>query len=80
MSALSGSERIMVQVEVTFPDGEVRSQGWNMELAPTIDVNELLPWVTGQRKAWDHPQDPITFKADVKPGCEEEVREWLLSH
>jgi hypothetical protein len=68
----------MVVVRFTLPNGELLEQSWKMsEAHPVGFVNEVLPHVTNPRKDWPHPQDPITYSADVKPGHEAAVRAWL---
>jgi hypothetical protein len=86
MSGLSESHksRPMVVVEFTLPDGELLTKTWTVgdcaERKEPGFVNEVLPLLNNPRKAWDHPQDPLTFKGDVAPGNEKEVREWLLAN
>lgn len=73
----SPMERPLIRVELTLPDGEVLERDWKMTDVPKPDLDALRPWVDNPRKAWDHPQDPITFKGDVKPEHVDDVRRFL---
>lgn len=69
----------VLRVKFTLPDGEVLERNWNMEQATTdpaaAKLREAPPsWLENPRKAWDHPQDPITFTGTVKAGHEDEAR------
>lgn len=35
-------------------------------------------WLDEPRRAWDHPQDPVTFSGRVKPGREGDARKAVL--
>lgn len=68
----------VLRAEFTMPDGEVLTRDWTMTEAPAdpdaAKLREGPPsWLLNPRKAWDHPQDPITFKGNVKPGHEDEI-------
>lgn len=67
-----------IAVRLTLPDGEVLERSWTMKDVPRPGfVNDVLPWVTNQRKSWPSPQSPITYSADVKPEHVDDVRRWL---
>jgi hypothetical protein len=73
-------EFVMVTLSFRLPDGEHIEKSWGIAEAEKLDpdfVNEALPWVSNPRKSWVSPQAPIKFTANVKPGCEHEVRAWL---
>ena len=71
----------VLRVEFRLPDGDVIERTWNMAEAATdplcARLREGVPeWLENPRKAWAHPQDPITFKGNVRPGHEAEAREF----
>lgn len=69
----------VIRVEFRLADGTLLTRDWTMAEAASDPVVAKLKdgapaWLRNPRKAWDHPQDPITFKGDVKPGFEQEAR------
>lgn len=76
-------DRPLVVVLLTLPDGE------SLELLQTfadlqrgqkkINVGDPLPWMLNPSKTWPHPQAPITFQTEVRPGFEATAREWFAS-
>lgn len=67
--------RPVVRVELTLPGGEVLAREWSInDFPPEV---EIQPWMGNPRRSWDHPQDPITYKADVPSGGIAMARGWL---
>lgn len=69
----------VVRVELTLADGTLLARDWTM--VEQEDLTRLRSrmdgppeWLTDQRRVWDHPQDPVTFKARVREGHEAEAR------
>jgi hypothetical protein len=78
-------ERVMLRVEF-----ETENQG---TLRVVLTMNDLqVPgghpvermvregppaFIENPSRHWDHPQDPITFRGTVKPGCEHMARKVL---
>jgi hypothetical protein len=67
--------RPVVRVELYLPSGEMLAREWTIgEKPPEV---EMQSWMTNARRSWDHPQDPITDKADVPEDRTDEARDWL---
>ena len=71
------------RIELTLADGERLVREYTMAtiseappfLRPGHARDGTIPeWLTNPRKHWDHPQDPVTFTADVVAGHEDEAR------
>lgn len=63
--------RPTTRVEFTLASGEVVAREWMMfDRQPAIE--DIPAWLDNPRKAWPHPQDPVTFKGDVRAGHEDE--------
>lgn len=70
----------MTAVQFRLPDGEMLERAWYMgEEMP--DLAHIPDWLDNPRRSWERPQDPVTFKGDVKPGREAEARAFVgVSH
>jgi len=78
------TERPVIAARFTLADGTVLARDWYM--ADLADVRGGTPelfrgtppdWLFDRARAWDNPQDPITFTGTVKTGCEADAREAL---
>lgn len=72
----------ILRAEFTLPDGEVLVREWTMMQAASDPYAMKLKgapfsWLDNPRRAWDHPQDPVTFKGNVKSGHEDEARQFI---
>lgn len=69
----------VLRAEFVLADGTVLKQDFTMAAVEGHPLVELLrgaspSWLLNRRKVWSHPQDPITFRAEVQEGFEEEAR------
>lgn len=70
---------------ITFPDGSLWEREWTMKtigespsfIAPGGGAQPIPDYLQNASKRWDHPWDPIIFRAEVKPGREAEARDAL---
>lgn len=72
----------VLRIEFTMPDGSLLTREWTMAQAasdPLVEKLKEIPptWLENPRRAWDRPQDPITFTGTVKPGHENDARALL---
>jgi hypothetical protein len=58
-------------------DGTVIEREYAWHELPDGGMMEPPPWLENPKRTWDHPQDPILFEGDVKPGFEQVAREVL---
>lgn len=79
-------KRDMIAVILKLPDGsgtvERRVNMFSIQQNTSLDevkdaIDALFPLVDNPQRAWDHPQDPITYTGTIKPGKEEEVAKLL---
>lgn len=76
------SDRVMLRGEFTLPDGElvvVERTMAQLQVEGGDDFERMLregppDWLTNPNRSWPHPQDPITFTGDVRPGFEAAAR------
>lgn len=70
--------RPAIRVAFACADGQTIEREWTMHDAPDPAAFERQPaWVRNGKRAWDRPQDPITYSGDVEPGFEDEARQWV---
>lgn len=69
----------LIRIELSCADGSVIEREWNLAggVPPAGAMDDAPSFLSNLRKVWDHPQDPITHMADVKPGHEAEARAWV---
>lgn len=67
---------VVLRVEFTLPNGELLTHdyGWVEASAKDHLLKKPPDWLENARKSWDHPQEPVVLRGDIKPGCEEEAR------
>jgi hypothetical protein len=71
----------VMRVEFTFPNGDVFERDYTIATASEAPAflrpggGDTAPpdWLDNPRREWSHPQDPVTFRGDVKPGREAEA-------
>lgn len=74
-----------VAVEFRLSDGEVLAASWSLSdgddvLRRVMDSVSAIPdWLDNPWKSWSVPQDAVTFSGDVKPGREDEAREFVAA-
>lgn len=76
-------DRPLKRFELHLQDGEVLVSEWTLAdldraKATGHDLAESLPdepWMVNRQQKWNHPQDPVTFSADVETGHEDEARQ-----
>lgn len=74
-----------VAVEFRLEGGGVLAASWSLSedddtLRRVLDAVSAIPeWLDNPLKSWPHPQDPVTFSGDVRPGREVEAREFVAA-
>lgn len=68
------------KIVLTLADGEVLERSLFMgDPSPPWMVTDMHPdWMVVIDRAWPHPQEPVTLRANVAPGSEVEARAWLF--
>lgn len=67
----------VVRYELSVQEGEPIVREWSLNDRPPVKTPELPEFLVHPHRRWDHPQDPVTFLADVLPGREADARAWI---
>ena len=68
---LDPNRRPVLAVSFRCADGSVIERSWTMgQHAEMPDLADIPEWLENPSKDWPHPQDPVTYRGDVRPGSE----------
>lgn len=72
-------KRPVVRVDFVLPDGDHLVREWTFKDCPPPETFSAPPpeWLLEPRRAWPHPQDPITFTGTVRTGFADEARQFV---
>lgn len=73
----------MLAIEFRCADGSAFKRDWCLNDAdadrmPPVETFEVIPdWLDNPRQSWSNPLDPVKYSGDVKPGREDEARQFV---
>lgn len=70
--------RPTTRVEFRLASGEMVVREWTM-FDQQPEIESIPSWLDNPRKAWHHPQDPVTFKGDVRAGHEDDCAAFVAT-
>jgi len=62
-------------LELYLPDGSCLRREFEDEGLPAWLMGPRPEWLIGATKTWEHPQEPVVFRAHVLEGFEDRARE-----
>lgn len=69
----------VVRYEFTRADGTTLVREWSLNDHPPKPPTDVPAFLVNPRRRWEHPQDPVTFLGDVRPGQEAEAEAWMAA-